>query len=153
MKKLVLTAAAATLGLGIAFTPTPVLADHHEAGEMEKLDQTWYRVNLVKFEAGNRKRIGEIIDMYEAANKASGVDSPVVIHMNTGPWDMMVFFRMKHGIESMGWKTNPEGEKWWAAFKEIAGGEEEANKIEAEWDSYVLREESHIAHRHPVEDE
>ena len=149
MKKLLLTAAAATLCMGAGLTPTAALADGHEAGAMEKLDQTWYRVAFIKFKEGNRKRIGEIIDMYEKADKDAGLDGPVVIHMNTGHWHMMAFFKMEKGIEEMGWKSNPEGDKWWEAFKKLAGGEDAANKIQAEWDSYVQEEVTQIAHRHP----
>ena len=152
MKKLLLTAAAATLCMGAGLTPTAALADGHEAGEMEKLDQTWIRVNLIKFKGGNRERIGEIIKMFNQADKAAGVDGPVVLHMNTGKWDMAVFFRMEHGIEQMGWKSTPNDEKWEKAFHEIVGGEENAKKIYAEMDSYIAEEENHIAHRHPDEE-
>ena len=153
MKKLFLTAAAASLGMGMAFTPTTALADDHKAGEMEKLDQTWYRVDMVKFKGGNRERVNEIIEMFNKADKAAGVDSPVIIHMNTGPWDMMVFFKMKDGIEQMGWKSNPEDEKWDKAFNAMVGGEEAAKKIYIEMESYIAAEETHIAHRHPEKTE
>lgn len=116
-------------------------------------EQNWYRVQMIKFKGGNRQRVGEILDMFEAADKASGNDGPFVMHMNTGAWDMAVFFRMKHGIKQMGWRSTPEGDKWDTAFNELAGGEEEARKIFAEFQSYIAREETHIGHHHPDEED
>lgn len=151
MLKLLLTAAA--FGLASTMGGTPAIADDHAEAKPEMLDQTWYRVNAIKFKQGNQQRIGEIIDMYEAADKAAGVDGPIVVHMNTGAWDMLVFFEMKHGIKQMGWRSTPEGDKWDAAFNEMVGGEEEARKIFTEFQSYVADEQNHIGHIHPDEDE
>ncbi len=145
MKKLIIAAAA----IGLAIPAAPVFADDHMDAEMETRDQTWLRMNFIKFEPGHDKRIGEILEMFGKADEASGNPHPVVIHMNTGEWDMVVVFRMKHGIEQMGWKSTPEGDAWDKAFYELAGGEEAGQKIFTEFSTYVAREESHIAHRHP----
>ena len=149
MRKIVLAAAA----FGLAFTASPALADDHGEAKPEMLKQDWYSVDLIKFKGGNRKRIGEIIDMYEAADKASGNPGPIVLHMDTGPWDMMVFSKMEHGIKQMGWDSTPEGDAWRKAFNELAGGKEEAMKIFVEFQSYVDASEDHIGHIHPDEEE
>ncbi len=151
MRKILLTAAA--FGLASTLGAAPAIAEDGAEAKPEMLDQTWYRINAIKFHPGNRQRIGEIIDMFEAADKAAGVDGPIVVHMNTGAWNMLVFFEMKHGIEQMGWRSTPEGDKWDKAFAEIAGGEEEAQKIFAEFQSYVADEQSHIGHIHPDDEE
>ncbi|WP_144573623.1 hypothetical protein [Altererythrobacter ishigakiensis] len=151
MRKLLLTSAA--FGLAATMGAAPVIADDHAEAKPEMRDQTWYRVNLIKFHPGNGERIGEIIDMFDAADKAAGVDSPIIMHMNTGAWDMAVFFKMQHGIQQMGWRSTPEGDKWDAAFNEMVGGEDEARKIFAEFQSFVAAEENHIGHIHPDEDE
>ena len=149
MHKIALAAAA----FGLAFTATPALADGHEEAKPEMLKQDWYSVDFIKFEGGNRKRIGEIIDMFEKADEASGQSGPIVLHMNTGPWDMMVFSKMEHGIKQMGWASTPEGDAWDKAFFELAGGEEAAMKIFAEFQSYVAETEDHIGHIHPDEED
>ena len=151
MRNLLLTAAA--FGLATTMGAAPAMADGHEEAKPEMRDQTWYRINLIKFNPGNQQRIGEILDMFEAADKAAGVDGPFVMHMDTGAWDMAVFFRMQHGIKQMGWRSTPEGDKWDAAFNEMAGGEEEARKIFNEFQSFVAREETHIGHHHPDEED
>ena len=151
MRKILLTAAA--ISLAATLGAAPAVADDHAAAEPEMLDQTWYRVQLIKFHPGNNQRIGEIIDMYEAADKAAGVDGPIVMHMNTGAWDMVAFFKMEHGIKQMGWRSTPNGDKWDAAFNEMVGGEEEARKIFAEFQSYIAREETQLGHIHPDEEE
>ena len=153
MRKSILTATAlalvATMGAGAA----PALADHHAAGEPEMREQDWYRMNAIKFKPGNGKRIGEILEMFDKADKAAGVDGPTVVHMDTGAWDMLVFFKMKHGIKQMGWTSTPEGDAWDKAFEEMVGGEEAAGKIFAEFQSFIAAEQTHIGHIHPDEEE
>ncbi len=151
MRKILLTAAA--FGLATTMGAAPAVADGHEEAKPEMLKQDWVRVNLIKFKGGNRQRIGEIIDMFDAADKAAGVDGPIVMHMNTGHWDMAVFFRMKHGIAQMGWRSTPEGDAWDKAFEEMVGGEEEARKIFEEFQSYIADEETQIGHIHPDEED
>lgn len=151
MRKILLTAA--VFGMATTMGAAPALADGHEEAKPELREQDWWRVNLIKFKPGNGERIGEIIDMFDAADKAAGVDSPIVMHMNTGPWDMAVFFEMKHGIQQMGWKSTPEGDKWDKAFEEMVGGKEEAQKIFDEFQSYVADEQNQIGHIHPDEED
>lgn len=151
MRKILLTTAA--FGLATTFGATPAFADGHEAGEPEVLKQDWYRVNAIKFKPGNRQRIGEIIDMFEKADEAAGVDGPIILHMNTGNWDMLVFFEMKHGIKQMGWRSTPEGDAWDKAFEEMVGGEDEARKIFEEFQTYIADEQTHIGHIHPDEED
>lgn len=152
MRKSIITAAAFAIAATMGVQAAPALADHHEAGEPELLKQDWYRVDAIKFKPGNGKRVGEIIEMFHKADKAAGTESPIILHMNTGAWDMLVFFKMKHGIAQMGWRSTPEGDKWDKAFEEMVGGKDEAQKIFTEFQSYVANEQSHIGHTHPDEE-
>lgn len=149
MRKILTLAAVA----GLAFTATPAVADGHEGAKPEKLEQDWYRVNLMTFKRGNRQRVGEIIEMYQKASDAAGTPKPIQVHMDTGPYTMMVFWKMQHGIEQMGWKDTPEGKKWDKAFFEMVGGEEAARKIFAEFQSYIQSQESHVGHIHREKDD
>ena len=151
MRKILLTAAA--FGLATTMAAAPALADDHAEAKPEMRDQTWYRVNAIKFKSGHGERIQEIINMFDKADKAAGVESPIILHMNTGAWDMLVFFKKKHGIQQMGWKSTPEGDAWDKAFEEMVGGKEEAQKIYDEFQSYIANEQSHIGHIHPDKDD
>ncbi|BDI60905.1 hypothetical protein MACH05_14650 [Qipengyuania nanhaisediminis] len=112
------------------------------------LEQTWYRINFVRFHEGKQGRASEIIKMYEQASTDSGTPSPMSMHMNSGPWHMIVAFPMTHGIAEMGWKQTPEGEAWDAAFERIAGGADEAEALHNEFASLVAQRERHIGHAH-----
>lgn len=149
MRKTLMIAAAFAMPL----TAMPAFADDHVSGDPEMLEQDWYRVNAIKFKPGNRERIGEILEMFGKADKAAGVDGPTVVHMNTGAWDMLVFFKMKHGIKQMGWNSTPEGDAWDKAFADMVGGEDAAKEIFAEFQSFVANEQSHIGHIHEDDDE
>jgi len=149
MKKLVLAAAA----LCLPFAATPALAEHHEMAKPELLEQNWYRILYLKFHPNNGQRIREINEMFGKASKASGRDEPFIMHMNTGNWDWALFFRMKHGIQQMGWKERPGSEAWNKALAELAGGEEEANAIWAEWRSMIADSTVQIGHNHNTDEE
>ena len=147
MKKLIVSAAAAAMA--VAMPASPAMADDHAMEKPELLEQDWYRIEMLKFKGGNRKRIGEILEMFSKADEASGQDGPFVMHMNSGAWDMAVFFKMEHGVQQMGWKSTPEGDAWDKAFAEMVGGEEAAMKIFVEWQSMIAMSETHIGHHHP----
>lgn len=151
MRKLLLTTAA--FGLAISMGSVPALADGHEEAKPEQLDQTWYRVNLLKFKEGKQRRANQIIEMFQSASKAIGEDGPVIVHMNTGEWHIMVFFKMDHGVESLGYASDPDGGKWDAAFEEIAGGEEEARALWEEFNSLIHERQRHLGHIHDDDDE
>lgn len=151
MRKLLLTAAA--IGLAATMGAAPAIADDHAEAKPEQLEQDWYRVNLVKFKEGKQRRAQEIIGMFEKADEAVGEDGPVMVHMNTGPWHMMAFFKMEHGIQELGYAGPSDGGAWRDAFFEIAGGEEEARAIWAEFDSLIHERQRHLGHIHPDDDE
>ncbi|MBT8388381.1 MAG: hypothetical protein HKP43_02080 [Altererythrobacter sp.] len=153
MRKILLTAAAFALATTMGAGAAPALADGHSADKPEQLKQDWYRVNLVRFKEGKQGRAQEIIAMFEKTDEAVGRDGPVMVHMNTGKWHMMVFFKMDHGIEQLGYASAADGGAWAAAFNELAGGEEEADKIWQEYTSLIAERERHIGHIHPDEDE
>ncbi|NNC60455.1 MAG: hypothetical protein HKO05_10750, partial [Erythrobacter sp.] len=127
---------------------TPAQADNHAEAEPKMLEQDWYRVNLVRFKEGKQGRASEIIAMYEKASDAAGQEGPVSVHMNSGPWHLMVFFKMEHGIGEMGWASNPDEAAWDKAFAEIAGGEDQAKKLHDEFSSLIAVRERHIGHIH-----
>ncbi len=145
MQKLLLAAAAA---LTLPFGAVPALADGHEMAQPEMLEQDWHRVTMVKFHPGKRERASEIIEMFNKTSQTMGEALPLQIHMNTGAWDMIVAFPMKHGIAQMGWRDTPENKAWQAEFAKMVGGKDKAQAIFKEFDSLVADRQQHIGHTH-----
>lgn len=145
MKNILITAAA--ISLGTAGLSAPAFADGHEgadAPEMSNVD--WYRVNLIKWKPGKGGRAHEIIDKFEAVDKALGLDGVKDFHMGTGPWDSIVALPLRHGIAQLGWKKNPDDEKWEAEFARQNGGPEAAKALYEEFESLIARQDRHIGH-------
>ena len=140
MKKLLIAAAALGLGLGA----TPAYADHHEAPELREVD--WYRVQFIKWKEGKSGRAHEIIAMFEKVDKALGWNDVIDFHMGTGEWDSVVAMKMRQGIASMGWKSNPDGDKWDAEFAKQVGGEDKAKALFAEFDDCIDEQRTEIGH-------
>ena len=99
-------------------------------------DAVYVRVTHVKFEVGERERAMEIIGEYFVpAGEAAGTPPPMLgIHYQTGQWDASWVWVMEGGMADLEWYRSPNDLKWWAALVEIAGGEDEAEKI---WDEYT----------------
>ena len=119
-----------------------------QAQEGKKYDNPqWKNVVFVDYHSGKMQRAHEIIDNYyvKASEKAGTPQPESVMVMHSGDWDMMVIWHMQGGIEDMNWERNPNGMKWFNAFKEIAGGEDKAQAILDEYDSLVARSSNQIA--------
>lgn len=142
MKKLVLMAAAAALC--VPLSATPALAQDRA---IERVPLDWYRVTYFKFHPTKRDRAEEIQETYYMpAAKAAGLSGSMMFHLNTGGWDMMAINPMRHGPDAMSWASNPDQQRRRAEFVKIAGGEKQADAIDAEYESTIMQTERHIAH-------
>ncbi|MBD2842072.1 hypothetical protein [Erythrobacter rubeus] len=144
MRKTLIFAAAIALPMAAA----PALADDHTAEQPELLDQNWHRVNFVRFHEGKQGRASEIIAMFEQADEKIGRTSPILIHMNTGPWHMIGAFPLENGIAEMGWTQTADDKAWRDAFAEIAGGQDQARALWEEFSSLIAERQRHIGHTH-----
>ncbi|QPC99776.1 hypothetical protein [Qipengyuania soli] len=140
MKKLILAAAA----LGLGLSATPASADDATSHELREVD--WYRVQFIKWKEGKGGRAHEIIEIFEKTDKALGWNDVIDFHMSTGEWDSVVAMKMRNGIASMGWKKDPDGDKWMAEFSKQAGGEDKAKALFAEFDECILEQQTQIGH-------
>lgn len=142
MKKLTLAAVAASL---ITFSGTgayaPLVAQAQELREVN-----WYEIHMIKWKQGKRARAHEIIEMFEATDKALGWNDVMDFHMTTGPWHSIVAVKMRNGIAQMGLKTNPDGDAWDKKFAELHGGEEKAKALFAEFEECIQDQQTHIGH-------
>ena len=126
---------------------TPAYADGHgEAAEPEIADRDWFNIVYIDFHAGKTGDALDMIKEFVATDKALGRTPPVMLRMSTGPYDVMVAFPMRQGIAAMGWKNNPEGEKWNEEFTKRIGGEEAAAAHWAKYQSMVASSTNSIGY-------
>jgi len=123
----------------------PAQAEAQEGTKWEGVD--WYRVTHVEFhngKAGDARRLIE--EHFMKATEKAGTDGPAMLLWHeTGEWDVTVLWHMKGGPADLEWRRSPDNVKWWQAFSDQEGGEEEAEKMMAEYSSLVARSTSSIA--------
>ena len=142
MRREIMMAAA----LALPFASVPALADGHMEAAPEVANKDWYSVVYIDFKPGKTGEAMKLIKEFIAVDKALGRTPPMMMRMNSGPYDVMVVFPMRDGIAAMGWKDNPESDKWDAKLAERLGGED---KVKEHWDKYnalVASASSQIAH-------
>ncbi len=117
-------------------------------------DAKYVETSVVKFKAGKRERAMEIIAEYFAkATEKAGTPGPLmVIHMQTGRWDLAVVWELTGGTADLEWYRSPDNIKWAEALEEVAGGEEEAGAIMKEWSGSIADSMTNIGHYHTGEE-
>ena len=117
-------------------------------------DAKYVETVVIKFKAGKRERAMEIIAEYfvKATEKAGTAGPLMVIHMQTGRWDLAAVWELQGGTADLEWYRSPRDVKWYEALTEIAGGEEEAGAILKEWSGSVADSMSNIGHYHTGEE-
>lgn len=140
IRKLMIGIAAASM----AFTAAPVMAQDEEEA------RTTYRIVYLKLKDGKEQRWVELGEKYYGpANEAAGLSQPAVHYLMAGPWDIMMVIEMPDGLSSLDTHGSPQGAAFNAAFIEVAGGEEEAEKIRAENRKIVRDSVVTYSHTHP----
>ena len=114
----------------------------------EKYHGTWYMVEQVRFHAGQMDKALDIVRKYfEPAARESGSPMPeVMLQYATGPWNMLLMWKMKDGPAMLEWRYSPDDIKWMAALAKLAGGQKEAMKILDEYGSTVADSAMEVGH-------
>ena len=132
----------------------PAFGQDDDGGPITQGDDAAYvTATAVKFKPGKRERAMELIAEYfmPASDKAGLPGPKMVLHMQTGRWDMVVIWDMEGGMADLEWYRSAEDIKWFAALSEIAGGEEEAGALWDEYISSVSDSVSEVGHYHTGE--
>ena len=108
---------------------------------------SWKRVVMISFQPGKMERAMTIVkDYFMVASKKAGTTSPdMMLDMYSGGWDVMVIWSMKGGLEELNWEISPDNIAWQKALAEVAGGEEKAKALRAEYSSLVARSSAELA--------
>lgn len=141
IRNLTFAFAAATFAL----TATPAFAQ-----DDEEQPRTTHAIQYIKLKDGAAQRWSELGEKYfEPAAKAAGLPPAEVHYLVAGPWDIMMIFTMPRGMASLDTHASPERAAFFAALVEIAGSEEEAQKILDESDSLERDSVRTFSHTHP----
>lgn len=141
IKNIVLGFAAASL---VAFAPAAMAQDTPDEA------RTTYELRFLDLAPGAEGRYLELVENYYFPARAAAGLEPVSIHfLMTGDYDILLPMVMPRGMSMFDNHANPEGIAFNAAFEEIAGGEEEADKIREEMSTLVRGVKSVYSHTHP----
>ena len=146
-----IAAASALLFLSVA----PAIAQEDEGGP-----QTWgedakyVTVSFIQFKPGRREEGMEIIaDYFVPASEKAGTPGPVmVVHFQSGKWDVMSIWELQGGVADLQWYRSPNNIKWFEALAELNGGVEGAEEIMARWSKSVDESERQLGHYHTGEE-
>ncbi|MFZ9396175.1 MAG: hypothetical protein ACO25F_08975 [Erythrobacter sp.] len=144
MRKSLFTATAAALAATMAFGAAPAMADDAATPELRSVN--WYRLQFIKWKENKGRRAHEIIETFEKVDAALGWNDVIDFHMGTGEWHSIVAIRMRGGIAEMGWRTNPDGEKWDAELARQLGGEDKAKALMEEFEACIEEQRTEIGH-------
>ena len=134
----------------------PAVAQDDDGGPITQGDDAEYlEVTYVKFKAGQRESAMEIItEHFVPASEKAGTPGPMLaIHFQTGKWDAAFIWNLQGGMADLEWYRSPNDIKWFEALSELAGGEEKAVAIWADYISKVAHAQTEVGHHHvPVSD-
>jgi hypothetical protein len=133
----------------------PAVAQEDDGGPLTwGEDAKYVSTTVIKFKPGKRERAMEIIAEYfvKASEKAGTAGPMLVIHMQTGSWDIAAVWELEGGTADLQWYRSPDNIKWREALNEIAGGEDEGAAILKEYGSSVADSLSNIGHYHTGEE-
>lgn len=109
-------------------------------------DPQWYNIVYVDYLPGKYDQAMKIIEEYfQPAAKQAGTNTPkMLVELNSGPYDVMVVWHMKDGLEGMNWEVSPDNIKWRSALNNISGGADKASEILQEYQSCIASSSNNI---------
>lgn len=87
-------------------------------------------------------------NIYMPAMKQAGVPLPIVLHPDTGEWNMVIITQLGGYADLEYSNITPTDAKWWALVERKYGGADKALAIGNELQKLIARRESYIAHEH-----
>ena len=138
-------------GVLCALVSMPALAQEDDGGPQTQGDDAKYlSVTYTQYKPGMREGAMEIInEHFIPATQKAGTPEPIlVIHFQTGRWDVAAVWQMEGGMADLEWYRSPNNIKWFEALAELAGGVEEAEAIVAKYTASVANSETDVGHHH-----
>ena len=117
-------------------------------------DARYVRVTFVSYKPGKAGEAYRILrEHYAPAGEAAGLEGPVAIHFQTGPFDAAYHWRLENGMSDLEWVRSPNNVKFRAASAELEGSEEAAQAVMDSYNTTIARIVRSVGHRHVSDDE
>ena len=111
-------------------------------------------VTFVSYKQGKAgEAYGIIADHFRPAAEAAGLRGPVIVHFQTGPYDVAFHWRLENGMSDVEWQRSPDDVKFMAALAAQEGSEEAANAVFDRYNALIARSVTSVGHRHLAEGE
>jgi hypothetical protein len=145
----------AGLAAVLVFSMPAVAQDDDEGPITQGEDAKYLSITHVDFKQGQRESAMELISEYFVkASQKAGTPGPILaIHYQTGKWDASFVWELAGGMADLEWYRSPRDIKWFAALSEIAGGEDKAAEIWADFNSKIASAQTEVGHHHVPEAE
>ncbi len=123
----------------------------HAQEEEEEEARTTYQISFVSFASNAAAdRWVEMQDKYVIPSReAAGQPQSTVHWLVDGPYDLMIVREMPNGMATLDTHTNPASEAFMAKLLELAGSQEELDKLMAETSELSDTEMTYYSHTHP----
>ena len=157
MKKIKISSIIATIGAALLLGPG--MATGQDTGGPVKWGENsepavYVSVTFVSYKEGKRGEANQIINNhFRPAALAAGLRPRVIVHFQTGPYDVAIHLRLENGMSDLEWQRSPNRIKFRAALVAQEGSEEAADAISDRYDELIARSVTSIGHRHVAEGE
>lgn len=112
--------------------------------------RTTYSVTLLKVAPGKDDRFAELEETYgNPAREAAGMPQRQLHWAMGGEYDFIIVTEMPDGLSVLDTHSNPKGEAFRAKIVELAGSEEAAKEVTAEYQGMIVESNTIYTHTHP----
>jgi hypothetical protein len=108
---------------------------------------SWHNVVKVDFKPGQVWRAKEIIKIYETAGAEVGTPGPEKFWFETGPYDLMLIWKMEDGPSALEWLRTENNIRWRNELIKQLGSEEKMQELQKEYSSLILSSTNDICRK------
>jgi hypothetical protein len=119
--------------------------------ESERRENVRYVVvQMWKFTPGGRERALNIYhDTYMPAMKEAGAALPIIVHPDSGPWDVVMVATLPGGPTDLEYNLSPSDAVWWRIIERKLGAQK-ARELGTELDRLIAVRDSYVGHEHLI---
>lgn len=108
---------------------------------------SWHSIRLVEFETGSLDEVKKIIQKFESASEAAGLQATSIRWFESGKYDLVVIWELDQKPIGSEWNWSPLADKWWNSLVTQEGSEEAAKRIQDQYQSMVTSTVTNIARK------
>lgn len=108
---------------------------------------SWHSIRLVEFESGSLDEVKKIIQKFESASEAAGLQATSIRWFESGKYDLVVIWELDQKPIGSEWNWSPLADEWWNSLVIQEGSEEAAKRIQDQYQSLVTSTVTNIARK------